>query len=452
VAALRELEQLEREEREVREAATRLSRISVAHERPTFATLGEVEASLAPDEAFLSFQLAPWTDLYGDFGGGSWLLVTTRKETRVIRLPDRAALASRVETFVGLFKNRGAYELAPVTSVRIYSDLMAEALAGLPSGIRRLVVIADGVLHHLPFGALRAAANEPPLAVRYDLTIAPSATLWLRWRRTPRMAAPIPVLALADPESLGQLGSAVATERDAMLAAATTIGRLPHAHREARAVVRHLGRGSRRVESAQASEHFLKGMDLRQFGVLHLAAHAIVDEAHPERSSVLLAPGSDDEDGLLQIREIVELDLDGRLVVLSACRTASGTVLGGEGVLGLARAFFQAGAHAVIGSLWPLRDDDAAGLFDAFYRHLSEGRTVAAAMHEAQAEAFRSGRPAAAWAGVVVLGDGGLTPMPGGRSRLGAWWWLFGAACVAMLLVGWRWSAARRRGAKISVR
>ena len=76
-------------------------------------------------------------------------------------------------------------------------------------------------------------------------------------------------------------------------------------------------------------------------------------------------PGPTSEDGLLQTREIEGLDLEGRIVVLSACQTASGAILGGEGVLSLARAFFEAGAHAVIGSRWPIRDEDAASLFDS---------------------------------------------------------------------------------------
>ena len=89
---------------------------------------------------------------------------------------------------------------------------------------------------------------------------------------------------------------------------------------------------------------------------------------------MLLSAGADNEDGLLQAREIEGLDLEGRIVVLSACQTVSGAVLSGEGVLSLARAFFEAGAQAVIGSRWPIRDEDAAWFFDAFYRGSAKGR------------------------------------------------------------------------------
>ena len=138
-------------------------------------------------------------------------------------------------------------------------------------------------------------------------------------------------------------------------------------------------------------------------------------KAHPERSAVLLSPGAASEDGLLQSREIEGLDLDGRIVVLSACQTASGAILSGEGVLSLARSFFEAGANAVIGTRWPIRDDDAASLFEAFYQRLGAGASLSEALKQAKAQAIAANRPAAAWASLVLLGDGDFRPFPGGR-------------------------------------
>src|SRR5262249_40233625 len=147
---------------------------------------------------------------------------------------------------------------------------------------------------------------------------------------------------------------------------------LPFARQEGRSVARLLD-GSTLWLGDAASEDALKKADLDNFGLLHFAAHAVADEERPERSAILLAPGSAGEDGLLQAREIAGLPLQGRVVVLSTCRSASGSVVRGEGVLSLSRAFFQGGAPAVVASLWPLRDDEAAKLFDSFYRHLAEG-------------------------------------------------------------------------------
>jgi CHAT domain-containing protein len=195
------------------------------------------------------------------------------------------------------------------------------------------------------------------------------------------------------------------------------LGPLPHARAEARRLARLLGPQCRLLEGASASERRLKTASSADFGVLVLATHAVLDEEHPERSAVLLAPGAAEEDGLFQPREIVELPLDGRLVVLSSCSSASGTLLQGEGVVGLARAFFEAGARSVVASLWPMRDDEAAALAGPFYRHLSRGETVGAAMAAARRERMRAGASPAEWAGLVVLGDGGMIPFPSGLPK-----------------------------------
>jgi hypothetical protein len=133
------------------------------------------------------------------------------------------------------------------------------------------------------------------------------------------------------------------------------------------------------------------------------------------------------------------------VVVLSSCRSASGAVLRGEGVMGIARSFFPAGAHTVVASLWPLRDDDGAALFDRFYVHLGRGRSVAEALRAAQLDRRAAGAPAYAWAGLLVLGDGGLVPLPGGRKGPDLPPWAPAlAAGTALLILGLAFLAWRR--------
>jgi CHAT domain-containing protein len=165
-------------------------------------------------------------------------------------------------------------------------------------------------------------------------------------------------------------------------------------------------------EGVAASEQMLKRTSLARFGVVHLATHAQADAASPERSAVFLAPGGSAEDGRLQPREIAALDFSGRLVVLSACDSASGFLLSGEGPLSLARAFFAGGAGGVVATRWPLRDDDAAFMMERFYEALAAGVGTAAALRRARTDAIAAGLPAAAWAGVALMGDGRPTPLP----------------------------------------
>jgi len=344
----------------------------------------------------------------------------------------------------GTFGRRDGSDAVP--GAGLYRRLLEKPLRELPPGVRRLVLVPDDALHQLPFAALRPSPQAPPLAARYELTEVPSATLWLSWKGRRPAPAPIPALALADPPLPGgdQPAATAATERAAaaIFAAGIRLGPLPYARRESRAMVRALGGGSLRRLGADASEAYLKETPLRRFGVVHFATHAVTDEANPDRSGVLLAPGARNQDGLLQIREIVDLDLDGRVVVLSACSSNTGALLRGEGVMSLARAFFQAGAHTVVASLWRLRDDETADFFDRFYRHLGRGVSVAAALQAAQRDLIAGGAPAAAWAGIVVLGDGDLVPLPGGRKgwQVPVWVWVVGAGALLALGV-----AVRRR-------
>jgi CHAT domain-containing protein len=433
--AMRELETLEIQEAELRNQLARTAPVLASPRRPNFASLSRVRQALGADDALLSFQIAPWEDERGGFAGGSWLLVTTRGGTRVYRLPGRGELRAAVRLFNGMFDRRDGSEAAPAAS--LYRQLLERPVAELPAGIRRLMIIPDDALHQLPFAALRATAKAPPLATRFELTEIPSATLWLSWTGERPAVSAVPALALADPPLPGGDGPRVvaARERAAVFGSGLRLGPLPYARRESRSVVDEMGGGSVRRLGEDASETWVKSSPLKRFGVLHFATHAVTDEVNPDRSGVLLAPGAANQDGLLQIREIVDLDLAGRIVVLSACSSNTGVVLRGEGVMSLARAFFQAGAHTVVASLWRLRDDEAADFFDRFYRHLGRGLSVAAAAQAAQKGLIADGAPAAAWAGIVVLGDGDLVPLPSGRKdwNVPVWAWVL-AGCALILL------------------
>lgn len=427
-AALRELEQREREAQE----AERLAAVAAGRRAPQepFADLDTVQRTLAPDEALLAFQVGLWETYEGQFGGGSWLVMLTRNDRSVFELPDRSELAGLIPVYAGLLASRDGLDAA--AGARLHETLLGPALRRLPPAVTRLVVVPDGVLHQLPFDALRSSATEPPLAARYELVTVPSATLWRRWRMNSPAGVGSGVLALADPALSGALESG-STLRNAALQQGLRVGRLPYARREARAIGRYLGTVDV-LEGDGASERAVKSRDLRRYGLLHFAAHAVADDARPARSAVLLAPGDAREDGLLQAREIESLDLDGRVVVLSACQSAGGLVRSGEGVLSLARAFFAAGAHAVIGSRWPIRDEDAAWIFDAFYRHVGEGASLSAALKQAKVDAIASGRPASAWAGVVLLGSGDIRPAPDGTRPRGTPWDTIAGAVVALIV------------------
>ena len=201
------------------------------------------------------------------------------------------------------------------------------------------------------------------------------------------------------------------------------------------------GAGTRTYAGDAASENVLKmQLSSERFALIHFGTHAVLDSGHPERTAVLLAPGNEEDDGLLQMREIVGLDLADAVVVLSACSSASGEYLGGEGVMGLAHAFFQAGARAVVAATHPVQDEEAAELMSVFARRLGSGRSVASALFEARRESIAAGKPAHAWAGFIVLGDGDYSPLEnGGKSASNR---TFFTMVVMAMLAGsalWAW-------------
>jgi CHAT domain-containing protein len=178
--------------------------------------------------------------------------------------------------------------------------------------------------------------------------------------------------------------------------------------------------------------------------VIHLATHALVDESSLARTALALAPGAR-EDGFLSPADLADLTLDADMVVLSACRTAGGVTVAGEGVQGLTTPLLAAGARSVVATQWRVGDRSTVRLVADLYDGLARGETVAEALRSAKLAALRRGAPAGEWAGFTVVGD----PLarvalvrPAGLPR--AMW--LGIGGVILLLGAACYWAVKRRG------
>ncbi|MEM6995403.1 MAG: CHAT domain-containing protein, partial [Myxococcota bacterium] len=295
---LQQLEEAERDEAALSDSILGQDPAIGAVRRDASPTLAEIQAALAPDQAVLSYQLAtrlprsaptPWPV-------SSSLFVITADQAFVVPLPDRVEVAAMVDLFAGLFEARDGSERAPAAG--LYRDLLGGAVERLPAQTKRLVIVADGPLHRLPFAALRPTEDAPPLIDRFSTTQVPSLRLWLRLRASPgpRGAA---ALVFADPE-LPRLNPDASPERAWALSLAEGLGPLPHARAEAEALAHRLGPKTELHIGAAATEADVKRAAAEPFAVLHFASHALIDDANPWRAAIVLAPGNAGEDGLLQ--------------------------------------------------------------------------------------------------------------------------------------------------------
>jgi CHAT domain-containing protein len=141
-----------------------------------------------------------------------------------------------------------------------------------------------------------------------------------------------------------------------------------------------------------------------QAKIIHLAA-SNVRSKEGEFSDVLALGTSEQDDGWLTSEEIINLNLKAELVVLSGNDTAIGKVTN-DGVIGLSRSFFTAGATSVIGSLWSVSDRETAFLMTEFYQELSKNPDQAAALRQAMLTTMKKYPNPMSWAGFILIGNG----------------------------------------------
>ncbi len=358
-------------EREIRSLAPR------AALGPDRADVDALARQLAADEALLEYHVGT---------AASWLFVVTRQGLTVSALPGEAALRREVDELRGLMAQpralgAGSYAAA---ARRAYHTLLAPAVAQRPH-VRRLRIVPDGPLWEIPFEALVTSdagasryADLPYVLRRYTVSYHPAAGAVPARERTagPRRE----LIAFADPllppdrsphEPMARLERAVFREGDRW-----ELDRLACAQQEARdAAAVFGGRAAVHLGDAARESRVKTDPEVARARYLLFATHALVSETLPSQSALVLSlVGDGREDGLLQVHEIDDLALDADLVMLSACETALGANVRGEGLLGLARAFFQAGARRLVASLWKVADCSAAELSADLFRRLGGSR------------------------------------------------------------------------------
>ncbi|MBX7080318.1 MAG: CHAT domain-containing protein [Nannocystaceae bacterium] len=385
-------------------------------------TMAAIQAALADDELLLVYTVPRTLGVEGPqpLASPGWVLRIARDHARAVPLPELDGLDELVPLWQGAIERRDGSEARPAAG--LFRRVLAPALASLPTPPARLSIVPDGALHTLPWAALREDPEAAVLGERIAVAVVPSLRAWLHLRQQP--AADDRTVVIAAPTTAPSLG----------------LPPLPHAAREADAIAASLGPATI-VRGDAASRAWLLAGGLAGAGVVHVAAHALVDDVHPERAAIVLAPG-DDDDGLVHLRELSRLDLHGAIVTLASCRSAQGAALAREGPLGLARGLLLAGARTVVATAWRVRDDEAAAFAQPYAAALARGESVATAVQTAQAAMRARGIPAAGWAAFVVIGDGTAVVR---APTAGSTWVAIAALACAAAVAGAALVLVRRR-------
>lgn len=340
----------------------------------------------------------------------SWLLVLGPGKEGLAAVPidaGRGTLALRVRELTDSLARPGVLTAWRIGASRLAELLLAPAAARIGRA-DRLLVLPDGPLHFLPFAALPLPGTDRLLVEAKPIHYAASMTVLGELTRVRAGPRPARVAIFADPRTGGDAAAGVPDPGASAASLRRRFEPLPASRAEAERI-RRLFREAAIWLGDEATERRAKsiGADVTH---LHFACHARADPRAPLESGLALATsGGADDDGFLQAWEILEqVRLEADLVVLSACETALGEELPGEGVLGLVGAFQFAGARAVLATQWRIADRSAADLAVGLYERLRAGLAAADALREAQLGV--AGRPATAhpyyWAAFQLFGDG----------------------------------------------
>jgi CHAT domain-containing protein/tetratricopeptide (TPR) repeat protein len=359
--------------------------------QPQPISIDEIQRTILDrDTLLLEYSLAP---------EASYLWVVSRDSIHSYTLPGREAIETEATRFLEAASQRAAGLAVRRTATLLSRSLLAPARDLL--GGKRLLVLADGALLALPFGALPEPGGTDPLMVNHEVVTLPSLSA-LALRRQENSAsrpAAMTALVIADPvfdrEDTRVAAGSTASERGRL---SLPLARLPFTLDEARAVAAALPPSQTRLALGfDARKSLLTGPDAAHFRVVHIATHGLLDAQSPELSGLVLSRVDStgrEQDGFLRLYEIFNLNLPADLVVLSACRSGLGKQIRGEGLLGLTRAFMYAGAARIVVTQWNVDDEATAELMRHFYEFQFGPQRMrpAAALRGAQIAMWRQPR------------------------------------------------------------
>lgn len=399
----------------------------------------EIQRLLDSDTALLEYSL-------GD--DRSYLWAVTQDSIAGYELPNRVEVEREALRFLDLLTGNQAVKDSTVSQSqrRLKEDDMeyrqqaarlSQVLLAPASSLfdrKRLLIVAEGVLQYIPFSALpvtRSAgqgqnySDAKPLVAEHEIVSLPSASILsvLRQEVANRQRASRAIAVFADPvfetddsrvlsivngkEMIDQTRHQIAGSRSS-----PGFPRLLSTRHEAEAVLAFApAEKSLKAVDFKASRALAMSRELADYKIVHFATHGLLNSEHPELSAIVLSlvdERGDSQNGFLRLHDLYNMKMTADLVVLSACNTALGKDIKGEGLVGITRGFMYAGAARVVASLWKVDDDATAELMKSFYENmLKHDMQPSAALKLAQVKVWsqKQWRAPYYWAGFILQGD-----------------------------------------------
>ncbi len=311
----------------------------------------------------LSYWLAP---------GRSYLWAVTAKGVSSFPLPGESELNALIEQHRRAIDNLEDPLVSGGSAARQLYKTLIGPVEPLMGSRARVLIVPDGRLHEINFETLVVDGAKPHYWID-DVTVALGPSLGVL-RSLPRKTSRRPrLLIIGDP-----------------LPADPEFPPLPHLKTEIREIAAGFAASDRAVYTgAEAYAERFRESDPHAFTAIHFAAHASADEESPLQSAIILSPHLGNYK--LYASEVAALRLDPELVTVSACRSAGSKSYSGEGLIGFAWAFLEAGAHNVVAGIWNVDDAAAPVLMKEFYGKWHEGQDPATALRGAKLALMRTG-------------------------------------------------------------
>ncbi len=293
----------------------------------------------------------------------SLLWVVTADRIRLFPLPPEDRIRQLTEAWNRVISDlRDPLQNPNPAGARLSEILLGPARGFLRPG-SRIVLVPDGVLHRLNFETLPAGDHywieDAAIAVAPALGVLASPAADAGRRPS--------VLLIGDPAYRSP-----------------EFPKLPYASEELAGIERSFAGAAFSIFTGpDAQPAAYRSADPGRFSMIHFAAHAAANRDSPLDSAIVLAPDAQDS-FKLYARDVLESPLHARLVTISACRSAGARSYSGEGLVGLAWAFLQAGAENVIGGLWDVSDRSTALLMRDLYSGLARGDAAPDALRNAK--------------------------------------------------------------------